>query len=112
MFQFNPKLPYDNLPLLPPKAEKIETIKILLDNTIEKVKKELPKIYSKEPIEELFVHPYCKIDFLTKILGVERKTASRYLNQLKENGILEEYKIGREKIYINTELFNMLKTSG
>jgi Fic family protein len=90
---------------------KVLTIKELLDKTIEKVKVELPKIYSKELIEELFVHPYSKIDFLTKVLGVERKAASRYLSQLQDIGVLKEYKIGREKIYINVELLEMLKSS-
>ena len=90
---------------------KVLTIKELLDKTIEKVKVELPKIYSKELIEELFVHPYSKIEFLTKVLGVERKAASRYLSQLQDIGVLREYKIGREKIYINVELLEALKSS-
>jgi cell filamentation protein, protein adenylyltransferase len=90
---------------------KIITIQKLLENTISKVKGELPKIYSKELIEELFVHPYCKIEFLTNVLGVERKAASRYLNQLQEIGILKEYKIGREKIFLNIELLEILKDS-
>ncbi len=90
---------------------KVLKIKELLDKTIERVRNELPKIYSKELIEELFVHPYCKIEFLTKVLGVERKAASRYLSQLQDIGILSEYKIGREKIYINVELLETLKNS-
>jgi len=90
---------------------KIVKIKELLDATIEKVKNELPKIYSKELVEELFVHPYCKIDFLTKAVGVERKAASRYLSQLQDIEILKEYKIGREKIFINVELLELLKNS-
>jgi len=90
---------------------KILLIKDLLDRTIEKVRNELPRIYSKELIEELFVHPYSKIEFLTKVLGVERKAASRYLSQLQDIGILKEYKIGREKIYINVELLEILKNS-
>ncbi|MDC7234403.1 MAG: Fic family protein [Spirochaetales bacterium] len=91
--------------------EKVLDIKSLLDSTVDKVKKELPKIYSKELVEELFVHPYCKIEFLTSVLGVERKAASRYLSQLQDIGILKEYKIGREKIFINVELLKVLKDS-
>jgi len=91
--------------------KKIIQIQKLLENTIDKVKNDLPKIYSKELVEELFVHPYCKIEFLTKILGVERKAASRYLGQLQEIGILKEYKIGREKIFINIELLELLRNS-
>ena len=89
--------------------DKIIRIKDLLNETIEDVKLKLPKIYSKELVEELFVHPYCKIDFVVNTLGIERKAASRYLNQLEEIGILEHYKIGREKIFLNIKLLEILK---
>ena len=57
----------------------------------------------------LLVHPYCKVYFITREVGVERKAASRYLHQLKEAGILELYKIGKENIFINKELIELLK---
>ena len=56
----------------------------------------------------LFVSP---LDSQVKAVGVERKAASRYLSQLQDVGILKEYKIGREKIYINVELLELLKNS-
>ncbi len=90
---------------------KIVKIKDLLDETVEYVKKSLPKIYSKELVEELFVHPYCKIEFLVNVLGIERKAASKYLVQLEDVGILKQYKIGREKIFINLKLLELLKKS-
>ena len=31
-----------------------------------------------------------------------------YLNQLIEEGILEQFKIGRENYYVNSELFNFI----
>ena len=88
---------------------KIKNIKSLLDQTIDKVKEKLPKIYSKELVETLFVHPYCKSDFLTIELGIERKTASKYLHLLEEIGLLELYKVGKENIFVNIELMNILK---
>jgi len=88
---------------------KIKQIKNLLDRTIEKVKEQAPKIYSKELVETLFVNPYCKVEFVTSSIGVERKAASRYLHQLVEVGILEEYKIGKENIFINKGLLEILK---
>ena len=88
---------------------KIKNIKSLLDQTIDKVKEKLPKIYSKELVETLFVNPYCKSDFLTIELGIERKTASKYLHLLEEIGILELYKVGKENIFVNIELMNILK---
>ena len=76
---------------------KIKNIKSLLDKTIDKVK------------ETLFVNPYCKSDFLTIELGIERKTASKYLHLLEEIGILELYKVGKENIFVNIDLMNLLK---
>lgn len=88
---------------------KIRQIKDLLDRTIERVKEQAPKIYSKELVETLFVNPYCKVEFVTSSIGVERKAASRYLHQLVEVGILREYKVGKENIFINKDLLGILK---
>lgn len=88
---------------------KIKQIKNLLDRTIERVKEQAPKIYSKELVETLFVNPYCKVEFITSSIGVERKAASRYLHQLVEVGILEEHKIGKENIFNNKDLLEILK---
>jgi Fic family protein len=38
----------------------------------------------------------------------KRQTASTYLKQLVEIGILEEMRVGREKLYINTRLLQEL----
>jgi len=90
-------------------VEKINLINLLLDKTIIKAQKKANKIYRKELIELLFEHPYSKIEFVVNKLGVERKAASRYLKQLEAIGVLESQKIGRETIYINTELIEILK---
>lgn len=88
---------------------KIKRIRALLDETIDLVRQRAPRIYSKELVELLFVNPYCKIEFLTIQLKVERKAASRYLYQLEEHGILELHKSGRENIFVNRELIRLLK---
>jgi hypothetical protein len=41
-----------------------------------------------------------------KISG--RNAASRYLNSLTNIGILEKQQIGKENLYLNTELFDIL----
>ncbi|MFC2603684.1 MAG: Fic family protein, partial [Treponema sp.] len=89
--------------------QKVKAIKELLDNTIEKVKSEAPKIYSKELVETLFENPYCKTEFIVKALGVERKAASRYLHQLESIGILTCIKVGKDNLFINTGLMGLLK---
>ena len=89
--------------------QKVKAIKKLLEDTIEKVKTEAPKIYSKELIETLFENPYCKVEFIVKSLGVERKAASRYLHQLEDIGILKCMKVGKDNLFINIGLMDLLK---
>ncbi len=89
--------------------EKIKSITDLLNETIELVKEKAPKIYRKELIELLFEQPYSKIEYVVGKLHVERKAASRYLRNLEELGILKPQKIGRETIYINEKLIEILK---
>ncbi len=89
--------------------EKISKIKNQLDLTIEKVQNQLPKMYRKELVELLFEQPYSKIEHLVTKLNVERKAASRYLKSLEEIGVLKAHKIGRETLYINVDLIEVLK---
>ena len=88
---------------------KIKSITSLLNETIDFVKENEPKTYKKELIELLFEQPYSKIDFVVKRLNVERKAGSRYLKKLEEIGILKSEKIGRETIYVNEKLIEILK---
>jgi Fic family protein len=89
--------------------EQINKINHLFSETQKMVQDKLPRIYSKDLIEQLFIHPYCKIEFLVNNLGIERKAASRYLNGLEEIGILKSQQKGKEVIFINTKLYNLLK---
>lgn len=88
---------------------KITNIKNQLDKTLIKVQKDSPKIYRKELVELLFEQPYSKIEFVVDKLNVERKAASRYLRELESIGILESQKVGRETLFINRELIEILK---
>lgn len=87
----------------------INDIKKLMDNTKEKLKAELPKIYSKDLLEVLFIHPYTKIDMIVDKLEVTRKTASLYLNQLEEIGLMNGVKLGKSKFFVNVKLFELLQ---
>jgi Fic family protein len=90
-------------------TERIQRIKKLFDTTAEKVKKELPKLYSKELVEVIFSQPYCKINHLVDSNLVARQAAGRYLTQLEEIGVLKSQKVGRDILYINTKLYDLLK---
>ena len=83
---------YIPLKPLPPPIEKIETIKVL--KQLSKAAKALGEWQGSSQI---------------KPLSVERKAASRYLNQLEEIGVLSMKKLGRKKIYINNSLIEILK---
>ncbi len=89
--------------------ELVNGIHRLMGETKEVIKEKLPKIYSKDLVEILFMHPYTKIDFLVNGLGITRQTASKYLNSLEEIGVLRNIQIGKSKFFINEELFDMLK---
>ncbi|MFA6013091.1 MAG: Fic family protein [Desulfobacteraceae bacterium] len=66
------------------------------------------KFYSQDLINNLFYHPYTKIDFLEKDLNVSRLTATKYLDTLADGGFLKKEKIGRSNYYVNTALFRIL----
>ncbi|MCD6188520.1 MAG: Fic family protein [Desulfuromusa sp.] len=88
--------------------QRILDIRDMLQADIEKVRTELPKIYSKDLLELLYRQPYCKIRFLEEAGIAQRQTASSYLKELERIGVLEAIKIGREIYYINGKFLNLL----
>ncbi|MCF0124262.1 MAG: Fic family protein [Clostridia bacterium] len=86
----------------------IKRIQEEMNNYKAEFKEKLPKIYSKELLENLFYEVYTKISYVEQSCNVTRLTATSYLNQLEEIGLLESEKIGREKIYKNVRLINLL----
>lgn len=66
------------------------------------------KFYSQDLLNNLFKHPYTKIEFVINDLGVTRLTAANYLNTLATDGLLEKKRIGTANYYINRPLFNLL----
>lgn len=68
------------------------------------------KFYSQDLLNNLFKHPYTRIDFIMQDLNVSRVTAANYLNDLVKGGYLERHKLGPTNYYINTRLFNLLLT--
>jgi len=66
------------------------------------------KFYSQDLLNNLFKHPYTKIEFLVNDLNVSRITAANYLNKLADDGILTKKKLGTGNYYINEPLFNLL----
>jgi Fic family protein len=71
-----------------------------------------PKIYSQDLINNIFRHPYTKIDFVSNELQVNRKTASKYLDVLIQMKLLSKHRLGKENYYLNDRLFQLLLNVG
>ncbi len=72
------------------------------------IREKLPKIYSQDLLNNLFCHPYTKIEFVSQDLQIHRNTASRYLEELEKIGLLSKHRLGSENFYVNTNLYNLL----
>ncbi len=90
--------------------QQVKEINELFQSTSEKIKLEIQRPFNKELLELLFEQPYCKIDYVIERLNISRITASKYLKELKEIGILESKQVWKETLYINTKLFILLKS--
>ena len=66
------------------------------------------KFYSQDLLNNLFKHPYTKIEFIQSDLNVSRITAANYLNQLAQDKLLTKKKLGTANYYINDPLFKLL----
>ena len=82
------------------------SIKALMQNYKQALKKE--RFYSQDLLNNLFKHPYTKIEFVVQDLGVSRVTAANYLNTLVERELLYKAKLGTSNYYINQALFELL----
>jgi len=86
----------------------VEGIRELMRKTKNELRSKLPKIYSQDLLNNLFRHPYTKIEFIVRDLNVSRPTAMKYLALLDEQGVVEKVKLGRTNFYINHALFSLL----
>ncbi len=89
-------------------TDKIKAIRELMRHTADFIAHRLPKIYSWELVEILFMQPYCRIANLVSAGIAKRQTASVYLKQLCELGILHEVKSGRETLFVHPKYVELL----
>lgn len=90
---------------------RIRAIQKLMQETADRVRKEAYGAYSRELVELIFVQPYCRIRNVVEAGIAQRQTAAVYLKQLATAGVLEEVKVGREKLFINPRLMRLLTTT-
>ncbi|MEP7246438.1 MAG: Fic family protein [Gammaproteobacteria bacterium] len=85
----------------------IQAIKALLLDYKHRIRAQ-HRFYSQDLINNLFSHPYTKIEFIQTDLKVSRLTATKYLEALTAAGFLEKQKVGRSNYYINVPLYGIL----
>lgn len=88
--------------------EFINQIKMLVLETKRRMRRELPAIYSQELLNNLFFHPYTKVQFVMDQVRVSRITATKYLNLLAEHGFVEKHKVGRSNYFVNKPLVKLI----
>ena len=89
-------------------TDKIKAIRELMEHTAEFTQTKLPKTYSWELVEVLFKQPYCRIGNLVDTGIAKRQTASVYLKQFCDIGVLKEVKSGRENIFVHPKYIELL----
>ncbi|MGV3551410.1 Fic family protein [Rhizobium sp.] len=82
----------------------IENIREQMATTKHRLREEFPKLYSQDLLNNLFRHPYTRIDYVQQELDVTRQTAARYLDMLAEAGFVSKHQSGRHNYYVNDRL--------
>ncbi len=89
-------------------SDKITAIRALIESTTDYIKTQLPKIYSYELVQLIFEQPYCRINNLVERDIAKRQTASTYLKQLADIGVLQEISSGKEKLFVHPRLMTLM----
>ncbi len=89
--------------------ERLESIIQLMETTGQEIREKLPKVYSKDLVEVLFKLPYTKRQNLIDINLGTPKTVGNYLIALEEKGFLKSVRVGKEKLYLNPSLMDVLE---
>lgn len=88
--------------------QRIIDIRQALDNAIDYARENLRRGYRKEIVELIFEQPYTRIQFFERSGLAKRQAASEHLKELERIGLVKGYKVGREMLYVNTQLMDIL----
>ncbi len=89
-------------------TDKTSGIRQLLEHTTGYIQQQLPKIYSYELVGVIFEQPYSRISNLVEKEIAKRQTASVYLKQLCDIGVLQEIQSGKEKLFVHPKLLDLM----
>jgi Fic family protein len=88
--------------------ELVQGVGVLMADYKSRLRSGHPKLYSQDLLNNLFRHPYTRIEFVQNDLGVVRQTAAKYLDELAAGGLLEKHSQGRNNYYVNRPLVALL----
>lgn len=88
---------------------RLKAIMALIQKMSNEIKNELPKVYTKDLIEIIFKLPYTKRQNLIDAGFGTPKTVGNYLIALEDKGFLKSVKVGKEKLYLNYRLMEILE---
>jgi Fic family protein len=87
---------------------KIDAIRRLHEQACEWIRAQRPKVYSRELVDVLFNQPYSRIQNVVDADIAKRETAARYLRELVEIGMLQEHRMGKEKLFLHPAYLRLL----
>lgn len=88
--------------------ELVKGISLLMIQYKQDMRPLLGKAYNHELLNNLFNHPYTKIEFVVRDLNVTRITATGYLNKLVKAKLLTKVRLGKYNYYLNMPLIDLL----
>jgi len=86
----------------------VEGIRSQMAGMKKRLRDDLPNLYSQDLLNNLFHHPYTRIEFVVTDLKVSRQTAAKYLDMLAERGFVAKHRSGRSNYYVNMDLVRLL----
>ena len=87
---------------------KIDAIRALHEQARDHIRTQRPKLYSRELVDVLFNQPYCRIQNVVGAGIAKRETAARYLRELVDIGVLQEQRMGKEKLFLHPAYLRLL----
>jgi len=87
--------------------ELVEGIRGQMASVKKRMRNEARDLYSQDLLNNLFRHPYTRIEYVVRDLGVSRQTASKYLDALSEKGFVTKHRSGKSNYYVNDDLVRL-----
>lgn len=85
----------------------IQNIGALMADYKQQLRSIFGKQYRHELLNNLFFHPYTRVEYIAGEMQISRPTATRYLDRMVEAGLLEKRRIWRSTLYVNTALVDI-----